>query len=305
MFIADTHCDTLYARLFESWAEGELMASKENLIKGGVNMQTFALFAGARRFKNTPYQNIRMMIEESKKMDIPFITGDLPEAPPETLFGVYSIEGGEALEGKIERLRELDEEVRLRMISLTWNYVNQIGMPAKLDDGSGLTEFGLELLKEMDKLGIYADVSHLNERGFWDVYEKMDLPPIASHSNCKALCSSFRNLTDRQIDAIIEKNGYIGVNFYPHFLSDGGENTTIDDVIRHIDYIAARGGIHVIGLGSDFDGIEVQPKGLENASKMKDIADALLKHGYSEKDTEGIMGMNLWNLLKKGESVRK
>ena len=119
------------------------------------------------------------------------------------------------------------------------------------------------------------------------------------------MCSSFRNLTDRQIDAIIEKNGYIGVNFYPHFLKDGGENTTIDDVIRHIDYIADRGGIQNIGLGSDYDGIEVQPKGLENASCMKNLIDALLKHGYSEENTRAIMGMNLWNLLKKGDAVRK
>ena len=305
MFIADTHCDTLYARLFENWADGELMASKENLLKGEVTMQTFALFAGARQYKDTPYQNIRLMIEESKKMEIPFITGTLGDNPPAELFGVYSIEGGEALEGKIERLYELDKELRLRMIALTWNYVNQIGMPAKLDDGSGLTDFGFELISEMDKLGIYADVSHLNEKGFWDVYEHMNLPPVASHSNCKALCSSFRNLTDDQIDAIIEKGGYIGVNFYPHFLKDGGENTTIDDVIRHIDYIADRGGIQNIGLGSDYDGIEVQPKGLENASCMKNLIDALLKHGYSEENTRAIMGMNLWNLLKKGDAVRK
>lgn len=303
MFIADTHCDTLYSMLFEAWSEG-FMASKEKLIEGKVNLQTFALFAGARQFKDTPYENARRMIETSKTLDIPFITGKLPDNPPETLYGVYSIEGGEVLQGKIERLKELDDELRIRMIALTWNYDNQIGTPAKIDSVTGLKDFGFELLKEMDARGIYADVSHLNERGFWDVYENMNLPPIASHSNCKALCGSYRNLNDDQIKAIIGKNGYIGINFYPHFLKDGGEGTSVEDVIRHIDYIAEKGGIHVIGLGSDFDGIEVQPEGMETAACMYKIADNLKQHGYSDKDIEGIMGMNLWNLLKKGDAIR-
>ncbi len=303
MFIADTHCDTLYSMLFEAWSE-EFMASREKLLEGKVNLQTFALFAGARQFKDTPYENARRMIEASKTLNIPFITGALPENPPETLYGVYSIEGGEVLEGKTERLHELDDELRLRMIALTWNYENQIGTPAKIDNTTGLKKFGFELLKEMDARGIYADVSHLNERGFWDVYEKMSLPPIASHSNCKALCGSYRNLNDEQIEAIIKKNGYIGINFYPHFLKDGGEDTSVEDIIRHIDYIAEKGGVHVIGLGSDFDGIEVQPRGMETAACMYTIADSLKKHGYSDENVEGIMGMNLWRLLKKGDEIR-
>lgn len=303
MFIADTHCDTLYSMLFESWSE-KFMASKEKLLAGKVNLQTFALFAGARQYKDTPYENARRMIEASKALEIPFITGALPENPPETLNGVYSIEGGEVLEGKIDRLYELDEELRLRMIALTWNYDNQIGTPAKIDNTTALKPFGFALIKEMDARGIYADVSHLNERGFWDVYENMNLPPIASHSNCKSLCGSYRNLTDDQIDAIIKKNGYIGINFYPHFLKDGGEDTSVEDVIRHIDYIAERGGVRVIGLGSDFDGIEVQPRGMEDASCMYTIADSLKKHGYSDENIEGIMGMNLWRLLKKGDEIR-
>ncbi|MBQ1256732.1 MAG: hypothetical protein IIX93_05620 [Clostridia bacterium] len=81
MFIADTHCDTLYSMLFETWSEG-FMASKEKLIEGKVNLQTFALFAGARQFKDTPYENARRMIEASKTLDIPFITGKLPDNPP-------------------------------------------------------------------------------------------------------------------------------------------------------------------------------------------------------------------------------
>jgi len=304
MFIADTHCDTLYSMMMgECEKEDQYMASRKNLTEGGVKLQTYALFALSRRMKETPYEQAKMMIDIADTLGVPFLRSLLPENPPETLHGIFSIEGAEPLEKSLERLHEFNAALRLRMIALTWNYDNGVGQPAKLDDGKGLTPFGLELIREMDKLGIYADVSHLNERGFWDVFEKMNLPPIASHSNAKEICGSYRNLTKDQIRAIIEKDGYIGINFYPHFLKDGGEDTSVEDVIRHIDYIAELGGIGVLGLGSDFDGIEVQPKGLENASGMKNIAPALLKRGYSENDIESIMGMNLWRKLKKAEKA--
>ena len=301
MFIADAHADTLSALYFEKVPMNELMTAKQKLMDGGVKLQTFALFAASKNYPNTPYENAKILVEESHKLDIPFYTGKLPENPPETIHGIYSIEGGEVLEGKIERLYEFHNPLRLRMIALTWNYENEIGYPAKNFNECGLKPFGFELLKEMDKLGIYADVSHLSERGFWDVYENMTLPLIASHSNCKELCDSLRNLTRDQIKAVIEKDGYIGMNFYPNFLVKGGENTCLDDVIRHIDYIAEMGGIGVLGLGSDFDGIEKQPKGLEDASKMKDIAEALAKRGYKQDEIDAIMGLNLWRKLKKAE----
>ena len=106
------------------------------------------------------------------------------------------------------------------MIALTWNFDNEIGTPAKLGDKPGLKPFGLQLLKEMDKLKIYADISHLNEAGFWDIFDNMELPPIASHSNNKELCDVPRNLNRKQIKAIIDRKGYIGINFYTAFLTE-------------------------------------------------------------------------------------
>jgi len=303
LFIADSHCDTLYAIEFENVPQNELMASAARLQEGGVGLETFALFAGSRKFRDTPYQNALRMIKCAHSLGIEFLTSDLPDSPPETLSGIFSIEGGQVLEGKIERLYEFDRMARVRMIALTWNYENEIGYPAKEGSLNGLKPFGLELLKEMDTLGIYADVSHLNEAGFWDVCENAQLPPIATHSNVKELCGSFRNLTCAQIEAIIRKNGYIGINFYPHFLVNGGE-ASLEDILRHIEYIASLGGIGVLGLGSDFDGIEVQPKGLEHAGKMQNLIEMLLKNGYKEEDVRAIAGMNFWNLLKKAEAVR-
>lgn len=304
LFIADSHCDTLYALEFENISGGAIMSSKDKLEKGGVSLQTFALFAGSREYMHTPYENALRMLKRANSIGIPFYTGNLPDNPPDQVSGIFSIEGGQVLEGKLERLFEFDRLCRIRMISLTWNYENEIGYPAKINNTIGLKPFGLSLLMEMDRLGIYADVSHLNEAGFWDVCENAKLPPIASHSNAYELADSYRNLKKNQIEEIIKRNGYIGVNFYPYFLTRR-EDAQISDIIRHIDYIASLGGIDVLGLGSDFDGIEVQPEGLKDASQMGNLIDALLKSNYTEDQVKGIAGMNFWWLLKNAEVVRE
>lgn len=302
MKIADTHCDTLWA-LAKGNEPASLMVSREKMEKGGVSLQTFAMFTGSKGVNGTPYMDAVNMMACMDKTGVPMILGKLPEELPETPHGIISIEGGEALEGKIERLYEFYNKSGLRMIALTWNFENEIGYPAKMGPENGLKPFGLQLLKEMDKLGIYADVSHLNERGFWDIVENMNLPPIASHSNARMLCDVPRNLWDEQIKAIIEKKGYIGINFYTHFLVKEGE-ASIDDVLRHIDYICDLGGIDVLGFGSDFDGIEKWPVGLEDSSRFPALIEALLKHGYSETDVEKIASGNLWRLLKKADGMR-
>ena len=302
MLVADTHCDTLWA-LAKGNDPASLMVSKEKMEEGNVSLQTFAMFTGSKGVNGTPYMDAVNMMACMEKTGVPMILGKLPEELPETPHGIISIEGGEALEGKIERLYEFYEKTGLRMIALTWNFENEIGYPAKLGPENGLKPFGLQLLKEMDKLGIYADVSHLNERGFWDIVENMNLPPIASHSNARMLCDVPRNLWDEQIKAIIEKKGYIGINFYTHFLVKEGE-ACIDDVIRHIDYICDLGGIDVLGFGSDFDGIEKWPVGLEDSSRFPALIEALLKHGYSEENVEKIACKNLWRLLKKADDMR-
>lgn len=208
------------------------------------------------------------------------------------------------LEGKISRLHEFYEKARIRMIALTWNNENEIGHSAKSASQEGLKPFGLELLKEMDQLGVLADVSHLNEAGFWDVAEHGALPIVASHSNLKGLCGHRRNLTDDQVRAIIEKKGFIGINFYSCFLREDGA-ATLDDVLRHIDGIAELGGIDVLGFGSDFDGIDEWPEGLGNPGDFPALLELLIRHGYSQEDVEKIAGLNLWNVLKRAEAAGK
>ena len=152
----------------------------------------------------------------------------------------------------------------------------------------------------MDRRGILPDTSHLNEAGFWDVCERAALPPIASHSNCRWLCDVPRNLRKEQVKAIVERGGFIGVNFYGFFLKEDGR-ATMDDVVRHIDALCELGAEKAVGFGSDFDGIEVWPDGLAHPGEFGNLLDALRRRGYGEALLEDMAGMNLWRLLKRAE----
>ena len=304
MFIADAHCDTLYAIAIHNCPPGDCAVTKPRMAAGGVGLQTFALFAGRHGTAGTPRADGIAMLEAVPRLDVPVFTGDLPDAPPEYPAGVISCEGGEMLEGSIAHLHEFHARARLRMIALTWNFENEIGHPAALGPEGGLKPFGFELLREMDALGILPDVSHLNEAGFWDVCERAALPPIASHSDCRWLCDVPRNLWKKQARAIIDRGGFIGVNFYSDFLRSDGA-ATLDDVVRHIDALFELGGEDVVGFGSDFDGIERWPEGLGDPSGFPALLDALRCRGYGEAQLEKLAGLNLWNLLKRAEAAAR
>ena len=144
----------------------------------------------------------------------------------------------------------------------------------------------------MQRLGMAVDVSHLNEAGFWDLFARGSRPPMASHSCVRSLCDHFRNLNDDQIEAMVQYGGYIGVNFYPAFLSEDGK-ATARTVAEHIDYICQMGGAEIVGLGSDFDGIECAPRGLEHPGDLPNLFNELRRMGYSEEALAGIAGGNL------------
>lgn len=302
MFVADAHCDTLYEIAICHTAPERCVVTPERLAKGGVGIQTFALFCGKHGTEGTAYQDGIDMLNAVPKLGVPVLTGDLPEEPPKAPTGILSCEGGEMLEGSMERFYEFMEKARLRMIALTWNFENEIGYPAVGGEKRGLKPFGFELLRAMDKNGVRADVSHLNEAGFWDLMERAELPPIASHSDCRWLCDVPRNLTKEQVKAIIDRGGYIGINFYSNFLREDGR-ATLEDAVRHIDAICEMGGEHVLGFGSDFDGIEFWPDGLGDPTGFPLLLDELRKRGYSEQTLEDIAGMNMWRMLKRQERL--
>ena len=301
--VCDAHCDTL-SHLVSGGTLENATITPERLAAGGVSLQVFALFATYGRGIE-PYEKARRMLSAAGEFPVPVLTGALPAALPDAPTGVFSIEGGEILQGSLERFAEFDAAARVRMIALTWNFENEIGHPAKNGPEGGLKPFGLSLVREMNRKGVLCDVSHLNEAGFWDVIEHSTLPPVASHSNARALCEHTRNLTEAQIRAVIEKKGYIGVNFYSAFLANG-RAATLEDVYRHVDAILQLGGEDVVGFGSDFDGIDAWPEGLANPADFPALLNFLAAcGGYAPEVLEKIAGGNLFRVLKAAEAARQ
>jgi membrane dipeptidase len=171
--------------------------------------------------------------------------------------------------------------------------------PASPDTGPGLTDAGRALVRACNELGILVDVSHLNERGFWDVVEISDRPVVATHSNAHALCPSTRNLTDRQLDAIRGSGGIVGVNFAVTFLREDGmndlEGTGLDEIVRHVDYLANRMGIDHVAFGSDFDGAAV-PVELGGVAGLPRLVDSL-RERYEQDEVDRITHGNWLRVL--------
>jgi membrane dipeptidase len=188
----------------------------------------------------------------------------------------------------------------MRILTLTWN--NRVGVPWATAHNhpnaatQGLTDFGKSVIRIMDSLGIIIDVSHAGPKTIDDVIATTVNPIIASHSNARTLRNNSRNLTDAQIQAIASRNGVIGINFYPPFL--GSETPTIDTVIKHIDYIRQLVGVDFIALGSDFDGIEITPVGLQDVTRLPALTEALLLRGYSREVLRKILGENFLRLFR-------
>jgi len=215
---------------------------------------------------------------------------DPSEAKEGVVSILLSIEGGEVFEDGIDTVASWRKK-GVRMSGITWNHENNLGYPAKSGSTKGLTPYGIQVVKEMQRLKIAVDVSHLNERGFYDIFQKTNVPPLASHSCCAKLRPHFRNLTDEQIHLLLNEGGYVGINFYGEFLTDG--KATVETVLHHVDYICQMGGEKQVGFGSDFDGIDVYPEGLRHPGELPNLIEGMRRRGYSEQAIAGIAGQNL------------
>jgi membrane dipeptidase len=161
----------------------------------------------------------------------------------------------------------------------------------------GLSRLGVDVVEELNKLGIIVDVSHLSDAGFWDVLEISKDPIVASHSNSRAVCDHSRNLSDDMIKALAERGGVMGMNFAPDFVHK--TKPSVETLVDHIDHIVDLVGPEHVGLGSDFDGIPRTPAGLEDASKMPAITEELVKREYSEDYIRLILGGNHLRLIER------
>ena len=289
MIICDTHCDTLYSMAIHP--ERERDVTEKTLRLGGVSLQTMAMFVGS----SPKLEDIRRAFAKMTAAWDKMKAAGAAQAfsPSEAVEGesryMLSVEGCDLLADGIETL-DAWHAMGVRMAALTWNYKNVAATPHCVDMTTGLTSFGRDAVKRMAALGIACDVSHLNERGFWDLLE-MGAVPLASHSCCRALCAHTRNLTDEQLKKLFEAGGYVGVNFYPGFLKDQGE-ATAEDVADHLEHMMEMGGEGKIGFGSDFDGIRRKPLDLKDPSELPSLMRALERR-FGADCVRGIAGENL------------
>jgi len=210
---------------------------------------------------------------------------------------IIEAEGAEVIG---ESLSELDRlyEAGLRILTLCWNYDNAVcDSVAGNNRHNGLSAFGRQIVERAEELGIIIDVSHASDKTFFDVAKVSRKPFIASHSNCRSICSHRRNLTDEQIKYIAESGGVIGINLCPDFLNDSG-NAGLTDIIKHIEHISSLVGTSYIGFGCDFDGIDSLPAGISGVQDMGKIIEALLRLNYKEMDVENIAGLNFVRVLQ-------
>jgi len=325
--IIDLHCDTI-KRLEEEKEKGFNMNLKDNNLnvdlkkmkKSNYMLQCFAMFVPLK--EGNPFEICMNMIDRyyeeiksNKDLILPaFSYNDIVENNKKGLMSsLLTIEEGGVIKGNLSFLRDF-YRLGVRLITLTWNYENEIGYPnIKIEDNEipnfyepnvsgGLTEFGIEVVKEMNRLGMIIDVSHLSDKGFYDVIKYSKKPIVASHSNSRSICRVVRNMTDDMLIALAKNNGVVGINFCDFFLKDFEKNekpfSYISDIIKHIKYIKEVIGIDYIAIGTDFDGISPNLE-IKNAGEMDKLILSLKKEGFTNEEIEKISYKNALRVFKE------
>lgn len=294
--VADTHCDLLCGRLAGYKNAEDFDVSYEKLRRGNVGLQVFAAFVNSARAKENT-----VAAYEAQLADFPTMVADLgltacvdipAELSADKILAVSSIEGCEAFGGSLEKIDEFAAR-GVRMAAVIWNNENELAFPNGTT--GGLKDFGKKVLARMREKKIAVDVSHLNQKGFWQAAD-ITGTLLASHSCCMSLCSHKRNLCDEQIKALIEMNGFVGINFNPPFLVNDGK-AAIADIVAHVHHILDMGGQDIVGLGSDFDGIGSKPVGAEDSSTFPAILEALSASGIDNATLEKIANKNFLRFM--------
>lgn len=302
MSLIDLHCDTAIRLLYEDLKLKESICSVDinKLKKARAKAQVFAHFIELNLF-DSPYAEfirvydnfIKEINENKEEIEIVRNIKELKEVNKKNKIGAFlSIEEGEVLEGDINKLEQV-YDLGIRLITLTWNFENSIGYPNigyKFKD-KGLKNKGIEMALKMEDLGIIPDCSHLSDGGFYDLIKILKKPFIATHSNARAITDHPRNLTDDMIQSLANKGGVMGMNFCAPFMGKS-KVTTIDSMVRHIEHIRNVGGIDVLAIGSDFDGIENKVE-IENIGEMDKLREALIKRKFTSNEIDKIFYKNV------------
>lgn len=301
--VFDAHCDVLW-KMWEnkglSFKDSEdLHVTWDGLKQGDARVQCFAVYVPEKVKKESVFHVALEMIDifyekilrRFPNMRLVTTKKEISELKRGQIGAILTLEGCDAIGTDLEKLRTL-YRLGVTSVGLTWNHANAVADGILEERGAGLSSFGREVVRMNNEYFIWTDVSHLSVRGFWDVMETGDFV-IASHSNCKAVCANPRNLSNDQIQALIQKNAAIGVTFVPQFLAEGTE-TTIIDIIRHIEHYCSLGAENNIGFGSDFDGIDHTVHGLGKYEDYFNLVNSLLKY-YSETTVKGFIFNNFFS----------
>jgi len=314
------------------------------LLAGGIGAQFFAVFVDAQYDKeNHSARRALEMVDTIRhdivdrypgRFELAFTAADIERIHRKgKIAALMGIEGGHAIESSLRLLRDF-YELGVRYMTLTHVNTNEWADSSgdidvtTIRHHNGLTDFGRDVIHEMNRLGMIVDVSHVADKTFWDALETSRAPIFASHSSVRALSSAPRNMTDEMIVAMAKKGGVIQINCLCDFLSQKAYDAvrplalqipvigmaeyrkrmavlqatmpkaTIEDVVAHIDHVVKIAGVDSVGIGSDFADVYCMPKGLEDVSQYPNLTRALLEHGYSVGDIQKIYAGNTLRLMR-------
>jgi len=349
----DGHNDTLQRVLIEKVDIGNRLPDGEidlpRLREGGMHAPFFALWV-ATYYKGSEAVRRTLDLRDAMQGVLDKYPGRIELATSATdierivdqkkIAAILSVEGGHQIADDLAVLRMYR---RMGILSMTLTHFrNNHWADSSTDkpEHNGLTEFGKDVVREMNRIGMIVDISHIADKTFYDVLRVTTRPVIASHSSCRAISSIPRNMTDDMLRALALNGGVVGVNFGAPFLNQkdadglmkvvsqmnslapdlsGAEldryeaaenlrggfvhpkvgNATLEDAAACIDHIVKVAGVDHVGIGSDFDGIDMVPRGLEDVSRMPALTAALLRRGYSETDLRKIMGENFLRVIRE------
>jgi len=348
----DAHLDTMERVFIEGVDLGQRLNTGHvdlpRMRDGSVNVPFLALWVPAyyhgaeavRRMLDLRDAAQRMVDAHAREIEIAGSAGEIERiVRTGRIASVLTVEGGHQIDNNLGVLR-MYYRLGIRCMTLTHLRSNDwadssTDKPAH----NGLTEFGKDVVREMNRLGMLVDISHVSDKTFYDTLAVSTQPVIVSHSCCRALCSIPRNVTDDMLRALARNGGVIGINFGSGFLNQegadalmsvissisaaepnltgkalddyaaeeyqgilnyrGNATATIDDMVKHIEHVVRVAGIDHVGLGSDFDGGIDPPKGLEDISKRAVLRQALKGRGYQDADIDKIMGGNFWRVIQR------
>ncbi len=369
--IVDTHADTPQRFLDEGYDIGSTdpndigHISLEKARRGNLGAEFFSIWVDPQttqgNYARHSFDLIDSVYEQAAhhpdRMMMAFSTADIERAHRQhKLAALMGIEGGHSIENDMHLLRDF-YRLGVRYMTLSWSNTNEWADSSgdiddqKVQHHNGLTDFGKQVVLEMNRLGMMVDISHVADKTFWDAIATTKAPVIASHSSARALVNAPRNMTDDMLKAVAKNDGVIQVNFFNGFDDETFRKTLdaqakdhaaaiqkfVDEqkalgkpvdyvqvdrierewmakiprpplkaLIDHIDHIAKVAGVDHVGLGSDFDGVSgATPQGIDSASDLPKITQALLERGYSAEDIAKILGGNLMRVFREVERVSR